>query len=121
MGAYGDAESGGLLLTSTRNEVKLWQTSCMLTGAVATWEGTTKGRFNHAGTQAYIYDIRTREKIATLKDSPQAEWSSRVRLSLPGRTQQWLLSDQKRNYISRALAEHYLSYQLQGRKKVQGT
>jgi hypothetical protein len=46
-----ELEDTTLLLSSSRQDVKLWDGMGMSRGPVVTWEQVTRGRFNHAGTQ----------------------------------------------------------------------
>lgn len=64
----------GLLLTSSRSDVKLWDGQHMERGAVQTWDGVCRARFNSTGThvvavtstsprQAVIYDVRSGAQV----------------------------------------------------------
>lgn len=55
-----EAGSKSLLLSSSRQEVKLWDVSTLESGSLVTWEDCRGGHFNHAGTRAAAvgYPIR---------------------------------------------------------------
>ncbi|KAK9811850.1 hypothetical protein WJX72_011159 [[Myrmecia] bisecta] len=71
--------STSLLLSSSREQVILWNANNMETGPLATWEGCRGGVFSSTGSraacigfpfrQAFIYDVATCSALLTLDDA----------------------------------------------------
>lgn len=55
----GGAAGDQLLLSSSRSEVMLWRADGFDAGALFTWPGITRGRFNSAGTQVRHSNLYT--------------------------------------------------------------